>query len=374
MLLSVLLWLLPSDARANELSAVGRDLPTLPPKSLRAPEPPRDWLVETHGWLRIVYHPSLYESVKSLVRDADSLRDRLTMILGQRVLDTVEVRVAASPEGMASLAPAEAPPPIPASGVAYSPLHLVLLSQKSPDTFEATSIDEAFRHQLAHLALFDATAGRSLPRWLQEGFAVGLSGENHLKRIYTLCISQVRGKTLSLSQLEAFADEPSLVQLAYAESADFARFLTGDRDRERFALMIARLRAGDPLERAVSESYPLDLRALEHQWRADLSRRYLATPLLVGTSAGWALVAVGLVVAWRRRKRRNQDLLRRFREEVALDLRAEAIAAAAVRAEVEHGEHARLLVVEQGAGHVVYIVEQKAVPKVEHDGEVHTLH
>jgi len=372
-LAAVLIALLPGSVRAEGtkpiLREVGRDLPTLPPKSLRVPEPPSSWLVESNGWLKVVYHPSLdHESVTRILRDADRVRDRLAKLLGQKVLDVLEVRIARTTEEMTSVAPIDAPPPPHANGVAYSPLHLVVLSRKPSDAFDATSIDEAFRHQLAHVALFDATAGRSLPRWLNEGFAVRTSGENGFKRIQTLSIAQVKGRSLTLAQLDSFPDDAHLPPLAYAESADFVRYLS--RDGDRFVGLIARIRAGDPFERAVLSAYSSDLRTLEQEWRVEVSRRHLILPLTVGATLGWVLFASGIVIAWRRRKRRREDLFRKFREEA----HAEAMQAAAARADAEHGEHARLLVVERGVGHVVYIVEQKAVPKVEHDGEVHTLH
>jgi hypothetical protein len=43
------------------------------------------------------------------------------------------------------------------------------------------------------------------------------------------------------------------------------------------------------------------------------------------------------------------------------------------RADAERRDVPKLIMVEEGAAHVVYVVEGR-VPKIEHDGKVHTLH
>ena len=64
------------------------------------------------GWLRVAYPPSAHERVQPLLDDADDVKAQLADELGQPVLTrAVEVRIARSPEDMASLAPSELPPP-----------------------------------------------------------------------------------------------------------------------------------------------------------------------------------------------------------------------------------------------------------------------
>lgn len=351
-----------SDARADE-SAPERDVPSLPERPIKAPDAPADFLVEQHGWLRVVYHPSLFESVRHLVRDADAVRALLATGVGQSVLTHVELRVGRTPEEMAALSPLDAPPPDGARGAAYPTLAMVVLSQRSHGG-DPVDLDEAFRHELAHVALFDAVAGRPTPRWLSEGFAVDVSGERTLRRAQTLGVAHAKGRLVPIDRLEAaFPGREPELRVAWAESADFVRYLRHGDLRAEFASALAAVRSGVPFERAFAESYGRDLHGLEQSWRDDVGHRYVTIPLAVVALLGWG-VAVAVFSA-RLRKRRK---LRRVEPEAPAGLEEREV--------VEQPEPAepRLIVCERGAGHVLYIVEGKGVPKVEHDGKRHTLH
>ena len=380
--LACVLVTLTSHARADakdvealpQSDVIGRDLPVLPPLPLERPAPPGEFLSEQHGFLRVVYHPSLYDSAQRITRDAPSVRAQLATVLGVEVLDDVEVRLGRTIEEMALLAPREAPPPKLVNGAAYGSLRLVVLSRQSADAGDdAAAIDETFRHELAHLALFDATGGRHVPRWFDEGFAVDTSGEHAWRRMQTLFLAEAKGNMLSLTQLESFPDDPAVIRIAYAESADFVRFLAHDDSRARFGALVSRLRSGEPFDRASLGAYGADVRTLEHQWRDQVGKRYITIPLVIGTGLGWLVAAGALAIAWRRR--RKKLVLARHR--VALggsdDVRGESLRAAADRADAERAV-GKLLVVEEGVGHVVYMVDPPRVPTVEHKGKTHTLH
>ncbi len=357
----------PAHAEPSEASPLGRDLPAVPAKA-KAPDAPADLLVETHGFLRVVYHPSLFEGVRRLVADASSVRASLAATVGQSVLEHVELRVARTPEEMAALSPIEAPPPPRATGVAYPSLSLIVLSHRDADG-SAAPIDDVFRHELAHVALAQA-AGHELPHWLQEGFAVCSSDELATRRMQTLFSARLHGSLLSFADLGAFPEDAAAQRVAYAQSADFVRWLSRGEGRARFAAAIARVRSGATLDRALEDAYGEDARGLEHRWREDLSHRYVTVPLVLATATGWALAITGLWVVARRRRRKLARARRA--ERTAHEEREE-------REIVEQPEPSstsepRLLVCDRGLGHVVYIVEGKGVPKVEHDGKRHTLH
>jgi hypothetical protein len=348
-------------ARADD--EPGHDLPPIPAREIHAPEAPADFLVETRGFLRIVYHPSAFEAVRRIASGADAVRASLATTLGQSVLENVEVRIARTSEEMALLAPADAPPSAHSTSAAYPSLSLVVLSIRNADGVPGP-LDEAFHHQLAHVALADASAGRPLPRWLHEGFAVYASGEATLARTQILWTADVRKSLLPFASLDAFPTEPRAARIAWAESADFVRYL--DRDGTRFAAAIARARTGDPLDRALTDAYGKDLRGLEQSWRDDLTTRCVTLPLGIGAGAGW-LVAIGALVARRRRKSRAR---------ASLVAETELPAPALDPPSLDPGNKSepRLLVCDRGLGHVAYIVAGKAVPNVEHEGKRHTLH
>jgi hypothetical protein len=354
-------------------SNVGTDALPSTTIALERPAPPAEFLSEQHGFLRIVYHPSLYDSAQRITRDAPGVRAQLASLLGVEVLGDVEVRVGRTTEEMALLAPREAPPPKLASGAAYGLLRLVVLSRQAADAGDdEAAIDDVFRHELAHLALFDATGGRRVPRWFDEGFAVDTSGEHSFRRMQALFSAVVKGNMLSLSQLDPFPEDAAAIRIAYAESADFVRFLARDESRARFGTLVSRLRAGESFDLASQGAYGADVRTLEQQWREQVGRRFVTIPLVVGTGVAWLVAGSAIALAWRRR--RKKLVLARHRVSIDDDdVRTESLRAAADRADAERAV-GKLLVVEEGVGHVVYMVDRPRVPTVEHDGKTHTLH
>lgn len=338
------------------------DMPViLPTAQLVAPPLPPSYVVKDLGWLQLSYPAAAEERVAPLLRDADAVKELLVSSLGQPVLEHVSVRVAPTTGDMARLAPAEAPPPEYASGVAYHGMHLVLLSMLAPRGGEAVDLEEVFRHELVHVALEDAVLGKHVPVWFNEGLAMQLSGEKGWERRGLLWNATLSDKLLPLSELDRSFPRSSMdVNIAYAESADFMQFLSRRSDQLRFSSMIGRIREGQAFDRAIADAYGEDLRRLEFQWRGDLEHRFSVIPILTGGGLVWVLVIAGLGVAYVKKRRRTKAILARWgREEAAEDARQEALRRAAEEAE------------EQGR---VPSVIQRVSLKIEDAGRWHTLH
>jgi hypothetical protein len=339
-----------------------RDVPEVSPSDVTIPLVPTSYVTRDLGWLKFSYPPAAYERVDSLLRDADGIRAQLADMLGQQVLGHIEVRITPTFEEMRQLAPIGAPPPSYASGVAYPKLHLVLISMMAPRGAEATNLDEVFRHELAHIALEDATLGRHVPAWFNEGLAVGFAGENGLDRQKVLTTATINGTLLPLADLDrGFPANAMDVNIAYAQSVDFLRFLQARTDRLRFASTIERVRNGQSFDRAIGDAYGTDLRKLEFQWRSDVERRYSLIPLLAGGGILWVGVIGALGWGFVKKRRRARAILARWAEEEAIE---DAILAQRARdaAELPDADLARLS------------MRVRAAAKVEHDGNWHTLH
>ncbi|MBK7578823.1 MAG: hypothetical protein IPI67_01340 [Myxococcales bacterium] len=340
---------------------------------LTIPPPPAGFNTHDGGWIRFAYEPGLRERVQPLITQADATRADLVRRLGRPVLGKVTVYVARTPGEMAELAPEGAPFPRYASGVAYSDIGFVLLTLQPVDVNAHHDIGEVFRHELAHVALHDAVGGRPVPRWMNEGLAVFMSGEGSFTRLQTLWTATVANQLLPLEHLErTFPTDAVGVSVAYAEAADVVRFLLRREDRERFIALLERIRKGEAFNVALKEAYGLDLATLEFEWREDVSRRYTFWPAIFSGSFIWA-GAIGLfALAWRRRKKRAELTLARWGREEALEDE--------VRRRMREAEARRV--------HIVLtrdprpeippmrppLEEGGEVPRVEHDGSWHTLH
>ncbi len=360
--LATFLELRPARANANEAQPITApmDAPVVPPNEL-APIPPvpPSYVTKTLPWLELSYPASASERVEPLLREASAIKAKLSEALGQEVLAHVVVRVAPTVTDMARLAPPNVPPPAYASGVAYRGLHLVLLSMLQPRGSEAVDLDEVLRHELVHVALEDAVSGHHVPLWFNEGLAISLSGELAMARTKTLWDATLSGTLLPLLELERhFPSDHFEVSIAYAESADFMRFLSRRSDRVRFAALIDRVRSGQAFERAVADAYGGELRRLEFEWRGELERRFSVLPALTGGAVIWLLVMAILIAAYVRRRRRSKDILARWEREEAL--------------EDAWIEARRRKIMDDRAG--APTTDIRASYKVEREGTIHTLH
>ncbi len=339
------------------------DVPLVAPGEAVIPALPPSYVTRDLGWLKLSYPPAAKERVASLLADADAFKAEVSETLGQDVLSHVEVRITPTVADMARLAPVGSPPPSYASGVAYPRLKLVLISMLAPRGADATNLDQVFRHELAHVALEDAVLGQHVPVWFNEGLAIGLAGENSFERQDVLWHATVYGNLLPLADLDrSFPRENFEVGIAYAESADFLRFLMRRTDRARFVAMVQRIREGQTFERSLGDAYSSDLRKLEFQWRSEVERRYSVIPILAGGGIIWVGVIVVLGWGYVRKKRRAKAILVKWAQAEAIE---DALLARRAAEAAEESDRDLVRVSLRGI---------RLPAKVEHEGDWHTLH
>lgn len=366
----------PPEAQGEEVTAPKFRSPADQPRAggsvIKLPSVPPSFYTRDAGWIHFSYPPSTRERVEPLIQDADKIRAELAVRLGQPVLKNVHVRVARTPGEMSTLAPEGAPYPKYASGVAYSEIGLILLTLTPGHPNALDDVNEVFRHELAHVALSDAVGdSRRVPYWFNEGLAVHLSGESSLLRLRTLWSATLSGRITPLERLDAsFPADAGAADLAYAESADVVRFLLRQQERERFPRLIERVKDGQSFASALRDAYGLDFVSLEYEWREEIGRKYSFWPVLFSGTVVWFGVLGLFVVAWQKRRRRSQRTLEQWAHEEARTERSALPLPVAPRV------------------HIVLPGQQSAetpelppmapieaeVPKVQHEGQWHTLH
>jgi hypothetical protein len=335
------------------------------PSAAKLTQLPADFRRIERGWLVVEFPASVRDRAEGLAREAEDFRERLSGEFGQGVLDQALVRVARTPDQMAELAPEGAPPFSYAAGMAYPSLHLTILALQAPGTWEAPDLVELLRHELSHLALFDAVGWQHVPRWFDEGLAIHESGELPWTRRMALADASLGRRLLPLSDLDrGFPTEHYEVNVAYAESADFVSFLLRDSDRARFGSLVQRVRGGTAFDRALEDAYGTDMRKLEYEWRTELSRRFGIVPALTGGGLVWVLIVALSVAAWIKRRKRAKEKLARWAVEEA------EMEAALVAAERERTEKVQA----PPADEEIPARVAPSIPLVEHEGRWYTVH
>jgi len=367
----VLLSTLTTSVRAQAPTESAPDVVTT--RGLTLPRVPETFRVERRGDVVWSFPARATDEAHALQATYDEVWPRVVAELGGDVPAAAEIRLATSPEEMRALAPIGAPPPAYATGVTYPGAALVMISFTAPETWERPAMEKVLAHELSHLALHRAVPSARLPRWFVEGLAIQQSGEHSIARVQTLWEAVVGGSLIPLSRLsDSFPSRPHDVSLAYAQSASLIAYLRSDEPRrQKFQRLIAELREGQTFSAALFETYYVTPSDLEREWRADVSERFTALPLVATGSGVWALAMVLAVAAWVRRRRKHHRVIARWAIE------EEATRVAAVRDAERRALEAQRWsdAVAATEAQALFPDEREAeVPTVRHAGRDHTVH
>ena len=191
--------------------------PTFPPKA----DPP---LAESIPHFNIYAHDQhIANEVKiylesSYQKISSSLNDTLSQVISVYVADSEKEFRSLLGEGF------------PDWGIACAILDHNIIVLKSPLHFNYnTPLSELVTHELAHVFLGNLAKGVTLPRWLDEGFAMHQSKEWRFGQDITVARVVLTGSLLRLSEIESVnAFREAKAELAYTESFLAVSYLTAE--------------------------------------------------------------------------------------------------------------------------------------------------
>jgi len=208
---------------------------------------------------------------------------------------------------------------LPVEGIARSEGGVIVV--KAPalrsDPFDYSG---TLRHELVHVLLARNTDTAVMPRWLDEGIAMTVGKDFRWESMLHVANMYVRGRIIEYHALDfAFVapEDDSQFGDAYAQSLSMTRFLMGRIGEEAFWEMVYSLKTRTFPEalRAVAGLTP---RTLYDGWVQSLWKVALISSLVSGFSA-FQVAAVLVIVAYFRKRRRGQHILRRWAAEEADD-------------------------------------------------------
>ena len=175
-------------------------------------------------------------------------------------------------------------------------------------------------HELAHVLLACNTDIYNVPRWLNEGIAMMLSGDwSTWTNSFTVGWMQLQGRILPLWYLDMAFEEPgreTAFSEAYAQGLDMTRFLHTTLGEKKFWAMVAAMR-DVPFEEAIAVQGGMSPGAFYDAWTATLWKTALLTSFLSGFT-GFQLATILVLLAYWRLRRKNRRILRRWEVEDAL--------------------------------------------------------
>ncbi len=309
----------PTDPLADPLA--------LPPgegeQRVRPQEKPRQPRASLTGELstkrfRILHTEDGENAAQGLAEILEPLADELGEKLGAPFRGVVEIRVGRGREEYESISLPGREPPSWSQALAYPDEQLVLIDVES---LNREGGHHNLRHELVHIALGQISL--RWPRWFHEGMANLVTGERDyaLGQYATLVRAVAQERIFELSDLDrGFPERAEDVDIAYAQSTAFVRFLVERHGRGALAELFRLRREGDPFDLAFAKAFSTTVDLEERAFTEELPQRYSVLPLITG---GTTFMAIAAALAFVGYLRRQKNLARRLGEMEAEELREE---------------------------------------------------
>lgn len=177
-------------------------------------------------------------------------------------------------------------------------------------------LQDALRHELAHLALHWRLDGHDPPLWFDEGYATLAAGEWDRLEALRLNWALARGIRPGLDDVDQAlrSDEPG-AETAYALATTAVLLLQRWGQERGLAPLIAALATAPSFDDALRTTYHVTEGDFETRWERDLASRYGLLSWAEAVGLFWTLLAVLLVVLVRARRRRDAERRARLDED-----------------------------------------------------------
>lgn len=171
------------------------------------------------------------------------------------------------------------------------------------------------RHELAH-GILDLAVQQPIPRWLNEGLAILVSGELSFLDDSNLAWLAFRERLIPLPLLMAtFPEGEQALGTAYAQAASFARFLLRRDGMTGLRRLLEEMAAGQDTPRAFTLTYGQSLASLEAAWQAELSGNFSWTALVTPITVLGGIGAPLAVIAFLRRRLESRRRMKAWPDE-----------------------------------------------------------
>ncbi|HKD42860.1 MAG TPA: peptidase MA family metallohydrolase [Myxococcaceae bacterium] len=277
---------------------------------------------------RIIYTANAKGAARKLAAEVETSRDYFRRVLGRDWPGRTEIRVGLGRQEFADLAIPGDKPADWNRAYSYPAENIIVLEARSLTDSDG---DATLRHEFLHVAL--GQLGGDWPHWFHDGLAMFLTGQRSSISQYAALFQAVQqDRIFSFQDLkDRWPEQPSDVEIAYAQSVSFVAFLVERHGTAALGELIDGVVAGRPFETAFARTFKASIWFEEMAWRAQLPSRYSWLPIVANSSTLWALLACVCIAASLRLRARR---LRRRREMAAAELaEAEALARLAVRTE-----------------------------------------
>lgn len=260
----------------------------------------------------LVESPERYERQAERIRDFDPERMTVAMRLVGLEQPGPPIRVILAPEGSPE---ARAVRDWVAGYAVGADGPIVLFPARSP-SYPDSSLEELMHHEVAHILISRAAAGRPVPRWFHEGVAMAAGSAWNLGDSSRFSLDVLRRGRTPLARVDRlFAGGGAAASRAYAVSGAFVEHLRGRHGPWVTGEILSRMGAGASFENAFQSATGDTVQEAEEVfWRRQTFwRRWV--PFLTSGTALWLGITLLALLAFRRRKQRDEAMAERWERE-----------------------------------------------------------
>lgn len=256
--------------------------------------------------------PPELEGVAARLRDLDSQKlVGIVELVGLREPGP-PIRVILAPEN------AEAAQTTPdwISGYAYGSLGVIVLFPERTPSYPDSSLSELLRHEVAHVLIARAAAGREIPRWFNEGVATLAADVWRLSDRSRFSLSILFRGESPIAELDSrFQGGRREIGAAYALASAFVRDIALRYRDGAPAEILALVSVGLPFEQAFLRATGRTLAQAEASFWRRHSFWYRWFPIISSSISGWTLITLLFLLATWRKRRRTAQLEEQWQEE-----------------------------------------------------------
>ncbi len=199
---------------------------------------------------------------------------------------------------------------------------VVLLPQRIP-AYPDGDLEQVLRHEIAHVLVARAAGRYGVPRWLNEGLAIVAAREWRFEDRGRLVLEAFRRRRASMSDVELEFSRGSVASArAYAVSVAFVRYLMDQYGSHMPARILDRVAEGKTFRTAFRDATGRSLTEVEADFWADFDFWNRWVPFLTSSAALWMVVTGLALLAFRRRRERDEAQRRQWEEEELAELEA----------------------------------------------------
>ncbi|MEM8934221.1 MAG: hypothetical protein AAGE94_23710 [Acidobacteriota bacterium] len=206
----------------------------------------------------------------------------------------------------------------PAWAVAYAigaAGYVVLIPARVP-VYPDGDLVGVLRHEIIHVLVARAAGRYGVPRWFNEGIAVIAAREWQLGDSGRAVVAAFRRSATSMSEVErGFSGGQHTAARAYAVSAAFVRWLLDEEGKRVVARILDHVAEGQTFRTAVRSATQRSLVDLEREFWSDFDFWHRWVPILGSSTTLWIAISMLAVVAFRRRRQKDEEILERWDEE-----------------------------------------------------------